>query len=281
MIPGIHPTLRRGLLCLMLAAPCLARADAPPDLPALPGDAPAAPLPPPAPVLGGSPTQAPGAAGALSAPAAAPASPTAALAPGDLPLAYKGLRLGMGMAELKAFVDGQPRLSASATDSLNGVTRVSLHSDRPGRGSGKKARAVDPASFLTLGCGGPGGAHCFELQSATVAFLNDKAVSFTLRNQWTMDEAEGDPGLKGWLEFVQAAFSKKYGNPATVSLAPGQTDFEDFQDLWNAAPFVQWNYGPSKVLLELSRSGDICKATIEVQDNAGAAQLLRKDLGGK
>jgi hypothetical protein len=188
----------------------------------------------------------------------------------------------MSLVDLKAFVDTQPRLSADATDSLNGVTRVTLHGEHVDRRGSRKARPADPKDFFTLGCGGPADdVRCYQFQSGTVAFLNDRAVSFSLRNQWTIDEAQGDPGLKGWLEFVQAAFSKKYGKPAVVSLAPGQTDFEDIQDLWNAAPFVQWDSGPSKVLLELSRSGDICKATIEVQDNAGAEALLRKDLAGK
>jgi hypothetical protein len=270
MTPGLQASLRCGALCLILTVPGQSRADAPPELPPVPGDAPAAPLPPPAPAAEPAP------------PAPSSGTVTASAPAGDLPLAYKGLRLGMDLAELKLFVDGQPRMVASQTDSLNGVVRVTLRDASSGRGGGKRSRSGDPGAFFTLGCGGRAeDAHCFVFQSATVAFLNDKAVSFTLRNLWTMDDALGDPGLKGWLEFVQAAFTKKYGNPAMVSLAPGQTDFEDIQDLWNAAPFVQWNSGPSKVLLELSRSGDVCKATIEVQDNAGAAALLQKDLSGK
>ena len=98
-----------------------------------------------------------------------------------------------------------------------------------------------------------------------------------------MDHGRGfrGPGPEGLAGVRPGRLQQKVRPAATVSLAPGQTDFEDFQDLWNAAPFVQWNSGPSKVLLELTRSGDLCKATVEVQDNAGAAQLLRKGTGGK
>jgi hypothetical protein len=261
----LFPSLMLPLLLLLPGAATAADPLAPPDVP---GDA------SPAPAQAGAP------APQALFPAAAP--PAAAPPQADLPLSYKGLRLGMSPAALRAFVDGQPRMAADATDSLNGVTRVTLREEGYGSRSSKRARPVDPSGFFTLGCQGAGAdANCYAIQSATVAFLGDKAVSFSLRNQWTMEEAQADPGLKGWLEFVQAAFTKKYGKPATVSLAPGQTDFEDFQDLWNAAPFVQWDSGPSKVLLELTRSGDVCRATVEVQDNAGAQQLLRKGLAGK
>jgi hypothetical protein len=268
------------ILCLalpgLLALPCLAHAADPPAPPDLPGDAPTAPLPKDVPL--------PADAGPAPAPAdvSVPQAVSAAAAPaapqGDLPLAYKGVRLGMSPADLRAFVDSQVHMAAEGADSLNGVIRVTLHEEGSGHSGAKRPRPADAAGFFTLGCAG---SSCFTIQSATVAFLDDRAVSFTLRNQWTMDEASADPGLRGWLEFVQAAFSKKYGKPAAVSLAPGQTDFEDFQDLWNAAPFVQWNSGQSKVLLELTRSGDLCKATVEVQDNAGAAQLLRRGVAGK
>jgi|GEM_PF-4334390 hypothetical protein len=280
----------RKCLSLCLVTPLLAfvpgplRAADPLAPPPIPGDASSAlpaPLPGDVPLPSdAAPPAAPAdlavpqaASPAASAPAAAPAPPQA-----DLPLAYKGLRLGMSMAALRAFVDGQPRMYADATDSLNGVTRVTLHEEAPGRQGSQRPRPADPSAFFTLGCASAG---CYGIQSATVAFLDDKAVSFTLRNQWSMKEAQADPGLKGWLEFVQAAFSKKYGKPAAVSLAPGQADFEDFQDLWNAAPFVQWNSGGSKVLLELTRSGEFCRAAVEVQDNAGAERLLRKGLAGK
>ena len=270
MNPGFTSPLRRCVLALLLVAPAAAWADGPPELPPVPGAAeapPPAPLPPDAPLPGGAP----------AGPAVAPPLSGPAAAPGDLPLAYKGLRLGMSMAGLKAFVDSQAGLAAGATESLNGVTKVTLNPAGRRRGA-KRGAGSDPRDFFSLGCGGAG---CYAIQSATVVFLDDRAVSFSLRNLWTLDEALEEPGLKGWLDYVQAAFNKKYGQPALVSLAPGQTEFSDIRDLWNAAPFVQWNSGQAKVLLELSRSGGHCKASIEVQDNAGAAEVLRRGLAGK
>ena len=52
----------------------------------------------------------------------------------------RGVRLGMSPAELRAFVDSQPRMYADAADSLNGVTRVTLHEERS---DSKRARPSD------------------------------------------------------------------------------------------------------------------------------------------
>jgi len=270
MIPGVESTLRPLILALALAVPCSVPA-ADPGLPPA-GDA---DLPPPPSM--DVPAEAPAPVPA-SPTAPAPASPSAA-PKGDLPLAYKGVSVGMSLAGLKAFVSGQPRMMADQTEALNGVVKVTLYEDMdPGRKASKKKAKPNPDSFFTIGCDAQG---CYPFQSATVVFLDGKAVSFSLRSQWTLQEALAEPGLKGWMGFVGAAFNKKYGPPALVSVAPGQDDLTDIKNLGNAAPFVQWNSGPCKVLVELSRSGDRCKAAIEVQDNAGAAQLLSRGMAGK